>query len=46
MTHELRTPLHGILNLAEFGMTETTTEEKTALKKYIKVSSLLIKYCK
>ncbi|NWL15403.1 response regulator [Pseudoalteromonas sp. Scap03] len=35
MTHELRTPLHGILNLAEFGMTETTTEEKDSTLKSI-----------
>ncbi|WP_409424702.1 response regulator [Pseudoalteromonas sp. RW-H-Ap-1] len=35
MTHELRTPLHGILNLAEFGMTETTTKEKDSTLKSI-----------
>ncbi len=28
MTHELRTPLHGILNLAEFGRSESTITEK------------------
>ncbi|MGB1201568.1 MAG: response regulator [Cognaticolwellia aestuarii] len=28
MTHELRTPLHGILNLAEFGLAETTLSDK------------------
>ena len=28
MTHELRTPLHGILNLAEFAIAETTLVDK------------------
>ena len=35
MTHELRTPLHGILNLAEFAISETTTEEKNSTLKSI-----------
>ncbi|KPZ64348.1 Autoinducer 2 sensor kinase/phosphatase LuxQ [Pseudoalteromonas sp. P1-16-1b] len=35
MTHELRTPLHGILNLAEFAISETTTEEKDSTLKSI-----------
>ena len=35
MTHELRTPLHGILNLAEFAISETTTDEKNSTLKSI-----------
>lgn len=42
MTHELRTPLHGILNLAEFAISETTTEEKdNTLKSILKSAHYL-----
>ena len=42
MTHELRTPLHGILNLAEFAISEGTTEEKdNTLKSILKSAHYL-----
>ncbi|PWS54236.1 response regulator [Pseudoalteromonas sp. meg-B1] len=42
MTHELRTPLHGILNLAELAISEGTTEEKdNTLKSILKSAHYL-----
>ncbi|WP_286272238.1 response regulator [Thalassotalea hakodatensis] len=42
MSHELRTPLHGILNLAEFGLTETSSHEKDqALKSILSSTNIL-----
>ncbi|MBB1343457.1 response regulator [Pseudoalteromonas sp. SG43-7] len=42
MTHELRTPLHGILNLAEFGLAEETSLEKdNALKSILNSANIL-----
>ncbi|KTF16073.1 response regulator [Pseudoalteromonas sp. H105] len=42
MTHELRTPLHGILNMAEFGLAETVQLEKdNTLKSILKSARYL-----
>lgn len=42
MSHELRTPLHGILNLAEFGLAETSNIEKdNALKSILSSANIL-----
>ncbi|MBB1354274.1 GAF domain-containing protein, partial [Pseudoalteromonas sp. SR45-5] len=42
MSHELRTPLHGILNLAEFGLAETSNIQKdNALKSILSSANIL-----
>lgn len=42
MTHELRTPLHGILNFAAFGLAETSIIEKdNALKSILNSAKIL-----
>ena len=42
MSHELRTPLHGILNLAEFGLSDSSNSEKDiALKSILNSANIL-----
>lgn len=42
MTHELRTPLHGILNLAELGLAEqSNTEKNNTLKSILSSANIL-----